>query len=121
MSEFVLLFRSTEAGSQAAMGTPEQAQRSLERWFAWLGELEANGNLKDRGQPLDRSGAVVRGTPTTVTDGPYVEAKEIVLGFNVISARDLAHATELAARCPIALGGGCVEVRPVMTLPTPDR
>jgi hypothetical protein len=54
---------------------------------------------------------------TTVTDGPYVEAKDLVLGFIVVEARDLAQATKLAAACPIAQGGGSVEVRPVMSMP----
>lgn len=119
MSEFVYLFRSTPEGQQAAMGTPERAQQSLEGWMAWIRELEAGGHLAHPGQPLDRTGKVVGGaaggTPT-VTDGPYVEAKDMVLGFIVVEARDLAHAAEIAAGCPIVLGGGSVEVRPVMSL-----
>jgi hypothetical protein len=116
MSEFVYLFRSSDAGRRAAMGTPESAQRSLETWRAWIEGLEAAGHLKDPGQPLDPGGKVVRGAPASVTDGPYVEAKDMVLGFIVVEARDLAHAVALAAGCPIAVGGGSVEVRPVMTL-----
>jgi hypothetical protein len=116
MSEFVYLFRSTHEGQQEAMGTPERAQRSLETWMAWIRELEAGGYLKHRGQPLERTGAVVRGAATPVTDGPDVAAKDMVLGFIVVEARDLAEAVRLAARCPIAVGGGSVEVRPVMPL-----
>ena len=116
MSEFVYLFRSTPEGQQEALGTPERAQRSLESYMAWIRELEAGGHLKQRGQPLDRTGKVVGGARRTVTDGPYVEAKDMVLGFIVVGARDLAHAAELAAGCPIAIGGGTVEVRPVMPL-----
>jgi hypothetical protein len=113
MSQFVFLFRSTEAAQQEALGTPERAQQSLQTWLAWIRELEANGHLKERGQPLERTGKVVRGD-RPVTDGPYVEAKDIVLGFLLIEARDLDHAAEIAAGCPIALGGGSVEVRGVM-------
>lgn len=121
MSEFVFLFRSSDAGRREAMGTPERAQRSLETWRAWIADLEAQGCLKEPGLPLDPGGAVVRGAPArgaaaTVTDGPYVEAKDMVLGFIVVEARDLEHAAEIAAGCPIALGGGSVEVRPVMSL-----
>lgn len=53
----------------------------------------------------------------TVTDGPYVETKDLVLGFNLIEARDLDHAAHIAAGCPIAQGGGSVEVRRVMAMP----
>ena len=115
MSEFVFLFRSTEADSAQAMGTPERAQRSMQAWLAWMRELEAKGCLKNPGQPLDRGGKVVRAQ--AVTDGPYTEAKDLVLGFITVEARDLSHAAELAAGCPMLHGSGSVEVRPVAKLP----
>lgn len=113
MSEFVYLFRATEAAQREAMGTPERAQRSLQAWLAWIRELEAKGHLKDPGQPLDRVGAVVRGKQRTVTDGPYTETKDLVLGFIVIEAKDLEQAVELSRGCPMLDGGGSVEVRAV--------
>jgi hypothetical protein len=115
MSEFVFLFRSTEADHLQAMGTPERAQRSMQAWLAWMRELEAKGCLKNPGQPLDRAGKVIRAK--SVTDGPYMEAKDLVLGFITVEARDIAHAAELAAGCPMVHGGGSVEVRPVATMP----
>ena len=117
MSQFVFLFRSTEAGQREAMGTPERAQRSLQTWLAWIHDLEAKGHLKERGHPMDRNGRVVRGKDKLVTDGPYVEAKDIVLGFIVVAAASLDEAVGLASGCPIVEGGGSVEVRPVATLP----
>jgi hypothetical protein len=117
MSGFVYLFRSTEEEAREAMGTPEQAQRSMEAVLAWMRGLEAKGHLTDPGQPLERSGRVVRGKKKMVTDGPYAEAKELVLGFIVVEARDLAEAVELAKGCPIVEGGGSLEIRPVMSPP----
>jgi hypothetical protein len=117
MNNFLFLFRSTEAGAREAMGTPERAQRSLQTWLAWIHELESQGHLKERGHPMERDGRVVRGKDKLVTDGPYVEAKDIVLGFIVIAAADLDEAVRLASGCPIVEGGGSVEVRPVATLP----
>ena len=114
MSEFVFLFRSDKATAERAMGTPENAQRSLQSWLVWLRELEARGSLKNPGQPLERTGVVVSGT--SVIDGPYAEAKDLVLGFLVVEARDLSHAAEIAKGCPIAIGGGAVEVRPVASM-----
>src|SRR5690348_1301863 len=101
MSEFVYLFRTSDAERRQAMGTPEQAQQSMQKWLAWIRELEANGNLKNPGQPLDSAGKVIRGKKRMVTDGPYVEAKDMILGFIIVEARDLAHATELAHGCPM--------------------
>jgi hypothetical protein len=119
MSEFVYLFRSSEDGRREAMGTPERAQRSMQAWLAWMRDLEAKGHLKNPGQPLETTGKVVRGGRKVVTDGPYVEAKDLVLGFIVVEARDLAEAVDLATDCPIVEGGGSVEIRPVMQLPLP--
>jgi hypothetical protein len=113
MSEFVYLFRASGEGRRAALGTPERAQRSLQAWLAWTRELEANGHLKDPGQPIEPTGKVVRGKEKVVTDGPFVEAKEMVLGFIIIEARDLAQAVELSKGCPMLQGDGSVEIRPV--------
>src|SRR5690242_16406548 len=48
-----------------------------------------------------------------VTDGPFIEGKEIVAGFCVIEAADLDAALEIARRNPATRQGGGVEVRPV--------
>src|SRR5262249_22796073 len=110
MADFVLLFRINPAAQQEAMGTPERAQQSMQRWLEWIRELEANGNLKARGAPLERTGKVVRGSKKMVTDGPFTEAKDIVSGFLTISARDADHAAELAKGCPMLHGEGSVEL-----------
>jgi len=113
MSEFVFLFRASPAEQREVMGTPERAQQALQAWLGWIRALEAGGHLKHPGQPLDPAGSVVRGGGTLITDGPYIEAKDIVLGFLVIEARDLAHAVDLSRGCPMLAGDGSVEVRPV--------
>ena len=115
MSEFVFLYRSTPDQQREAMGTPERAQRSLQAYLAWIRTLEAGGHLKAPGQPLDGSGRVVR-QDRAITDGPYIEVKDLVLGFIVVEARDLDEATELAHGCPIVQGGGSIEIRPVIQL-----
>lgn len=49
-----------------------------------------------------------------VTDGPFVDSKEVVAGVCVIEAPDLDAALELARRNPaVQWGRGGVEVRPV--------
>ena len=48
-----------------------------------------------------------------VTDGPFVDAKEVVAGFYVIEAPDLDAALAIAGSNPVVRGGGGVEVRPV--------
>lgn len=111
MAEFVYLFRTNDDARREAVGTPERAQRAMQVWLTWIRELEAGGHLASPGQPLAPTGKVVRAKE--VIDGPHVEAKDLVLGFIVVRANDLAHAAALAAGCPMLAGGGSVEVRPV--------
>jgi hypothetical protein len=48
----------------------------------------------------------------TITDGPFIETKEVLGGVFVLEARDLDHAVALAKLTPIVDGG--VEVRPLV-------
>lgn len=111
MSEFVFLYRSGEGGR-----TPERAQQMMQKWMAWLKELGEKGHIKDQGQPLERTGKLVKGRQKTVTDGPFAEAKDVVGGYTLIEARDLDQAAELSKGCPIFEVDGAVEVRPVMKM-----
>ncbi len=48
-----------------------------------------------------------------VTDGPFLEAKEVIAGFAILEAPDLDAALALARSNPAVWQGGGVEVRPV--------
>jgi hypothetical protein len=48
-----------------------------------------------------------------VTDGPFLETKEVIAGFFVIEAADLDQAIAVGRLLPIM--DGAVEVRPLMT------
>jgi hypothetical protein len=111
MSEFTYLFRGRQTS-----GSPEERQQHLEKWVAWFKDLGAKGHLKNPGHPLEGTGKVVSGTQKIIKDGPFAEAKDVVAGFIVVEADDLAHATELSKGCPILEVGGSVEVRPVQTI-----
>lgn len=117
MNEFIFLYRNTDQAHREAMGSPERAQKSMQKWRAWMKGLEEKGHLKSFGQPLERAGKVVGGKAKTVTDGPYAETKDVVGGYSVVLARDIEEAARLAAGCPVLEGGGSVEVRPVHVLP----
>jgi hypothetical protein len=51
-----------------------------------------------------------------VTNGPYVEIKELIGGYIMISADSLEEAAEISKGCPILSVGGSVEVRPVVPM-----
>jgi hypothetical protein len=57
MSEFTYLFRGRDLSA-----SPEQMQKTMQKWLTWFKGLEANGHLKDPGHPLEARGAVVRGS-----------------------------------------------------------
>jgi hypothetical protein len=54
-----------------------------------------------------RSGEVL------LTDGPYAETKEQIVGFDLIECENLDEAIEIAAAHPVA-AAGMVEVRPLV-------
>lgn len=56
----------------------------------------------------------VRGEDRLLTDGPFMETKEHLLGFILVDVPDLDAALEWAARMPVA-AFGTVEVRAVQT------
>ena len=88
--------------------------------------LDFNDGLRTKGtfieaealQPANRTACVrVRQGKTSVTDGPFTEAKEMVAGFYLIEARELTEAIAVASRIPSA-PLGTVEVRPTRQLET---
>lgn len=112
MSEFTFLFRGNDLSALSL----EQMQKYTQKWLAWRKEIGEKGHIKEDGNPLERTGKVVKGKEKSVHDGPYAEAKDIVNGYTLIEAEDLSHAAEIAKGCPILELGGSVEVRPVRIL-----
>ena len=111
MSEFTYIFRGRKTS-----GSPEEMQQHFEKWVAWFKDLNAEGYIKDPGHPLGPAGKVVSGKRKVVNDGPYAEAKDVVGGYIIVEANDLADAAELSKGCPILEVGGSVEVRPIQQL-----
>jgi hypothetical protein len=115
MANFTYLFRGNPANFRSL--SPEQMEQRMKSWMRWMDTLRQQGHLEKGGERLDFTGKVVRGQTKTVTDGPYVEAKDSISGFLIVSAKDLDQATELSKGCPILEGGeGSVEVRPIMPM-----
>ena len=114
MSEFLLVFRRDAASSQI-QPSPEQMQVMMKSWQDWLGGLGAQNKLVSPGNRLSPDGTVVK-PGNVVTNGPYVELKESVGGYSIISAESIDEATELSKGCPILAVGGSVEVRAIVSM-----
>ena len=111
MNDFLYIYR----GGQRPTGTPEQMQNTMQKWMTWMKELGDQGHIKDIGHPLEPAGKVVK-AHRTVIDGPFAEAKDLVGGYTLVQAKDLAQAADLASGCPIFEFGGFVEVRPIRAM-----
>ncbi len=110
MAKFLFIYRNTTE-SYGNM-SPEEMQKIMQKWQAWINEGLQKGWMLDAGDGLDKEGRIVNARKV-VSDGPFIEAKEIVGGFSIIQADSLDTATEIAKGCPIFLRGGTVEVRPL--------
>jgi hypothetical protein len=94
--------------------SPEQMQANMGKWMAWVEKLNKEGKYVS-GEPLLPGGKLVSG-PSSVTDGPYTEGKEVVGGYFVINAASYDEAVEECKNYPDFEYGGKVQVRQVMKL-----
>jgi hypothetical protein len=115
MKEFMLLIRTQ--GDHLTTLSPEQQQQHLQKVMAYMGGLMKNGKLKSA-QPLEMEGTIISGTKGKLKDGPYNESKEVIAGYFLIQARDLAEATQIARENPVFEDGtnARIEVRPVKVM-----
>jgi hypothetical protein len=107
MAKFLFVYRG--AGEHVAKMTPEEMQQHLGKWEKWIREGMEKGWMVDAGDGLTEEGRVVNAK--VVTDGPFVESKEVVGGFSIVQADTIDAAAQLAKGCPGLQVGGKVEVR----------
>jgi hypothetical protein len=82
--------------------------------FPWLDDVQARGVRLDgdRLAPPRRAATVrVRDGRKVVTEGPFIESKEAIGGFDILDCGSMAEAIEIAAAHPVAQLG-TIEVRP---------
>jgi hypothetical protein len=120
MKYLLLLNNSAEQWNEwRTMAGAEREQvraATIPRWnelFGWMSEqgIEATGLELD--DPAKAQVVQVREGETIVTDGPYIETKEVLGGYFLADCRDLDQAIELAERVPL-VGRGSVEIRPLV-------
>ena len=109
MKNFLLIIR----GEGPTDSSPEQMQQMLEDYKQWAGSL---GEAYVDGQRLENTGVLLESKDTITTDGPFLEAKEIIAGYVIVQTGDFEQAVDIAKNCPLA--DHCqIEVRPVLSLP----
>ncbi|HVE33592.1 MAG TPA: YciI family protein [Gemmatimonadaceae bacterium] len=112
MKFLVLVYNDTEMLGE--MPAPE-FNAQMRDCLSKADRMRANGNLIESQMLEDVSTAKsirVRNGRMVTTDGPFAETKEVLGGFNLIEARDMDEALEIAKQFPWS-SSGCLEVRPV--------
>ena len=98
--KFLFLYRSS--ADPREQPSPEAMQAGYMQWKTWMAKY-AKEILE---QPPARSGPKPGGAAAVcragaVTDGPYVEGKEVVGGWSFIETESMANAVEIAKEVPM--------------------
>jgi len=112
MKEFMLLIRN-EIDHQSSWSSErtEQFLKACERYISGLTEA---GKLVSA-QPMVREGRMISGSQGAWKEGPFTEAKEVIVGYYHILAEDIDDAVAIAKGNPeFAYGTTArIEVRPI--------
>lgn len=97
---------------------PDTSAEPLPDIQVWGDDVVARGKhvVGDRLRPAEDATTVrVRSGELLVTDGPFAESREWIVGFDVLECDDLDEAIEIAAKHPMARSGR-LELRPFWPL-----
>src|ERR1700682_2258934 len=116
--KYVLMFADRVEDQQMWEKLPQEqiatAYKQINDWFeehSRSGKIVGGEELKG---PNSSTTVRFKGGKPIVTDGPYIEAKEIVGGFAIVEVKDLDEALAMAKTWPGGGEGRIVEVRPVV-------
>ncbi|OAH99067.1 YciI family protein [Methylomonas methanica] len=93
----------------------DAAAKHFDEYTEFTQAIRDSGHYLSCNRLLPANAAItlrVRGGKVSITDGPFAETKEQLVGYYLIEADDLNEAIQVAARIPGAKLG-CVEIRPV--------
>ena len=83
--------------------TAEQQQADVQRHMEWFGKHRdhiVGGEELDAPRTVKTLRRGRQGEGIVVTDGPYIEAKEILGGFVILEAESMEQAVEIASEWP---------------------
>jgi hypothetical protein len=110
--KYVMLILDTEA---AAKLTAEERQAWGSEIMAWYEKNAGTGVLADGGAQLQGPDTAKTVRVGGVTDGPYIESKEVLGGYSVLEAETIDEAVEVAKGWPgVDRGLVTMELRPVV-------
>jgi len=87
-------------------------QEMYAKFQTWMSTFQEN--IVDMGGKLEGDGKIV--SSEGVTDGPFVESKEVIGGYMIIAADSMEEALEVARQSPgVAMPGSSIEIREINT------
>jgi len=93
----------------------EERFSNIPEMLKWIQGLAESGNYVT-GEPLAVTGRYVS-KDGVLSDGPFIEAKEGICGYDIILAENINQAVSIAQTCPLVMKGVAVrEVRPIVDL-----
>jgi hypothetical protein len=109
--KYLLVQRSapSTAGAKSEPPSPAQMQEMFTAFNAWKEKFKAE--IADLGGKLKPGGKVV--TAATVTDGPFVETKEIIGGYMIVEADGYERAVEVARGICGLSASSSIEIREI--------
>ena len=111
--KYVLLFGGTmEGADQLPEGHREAAMADYEKSGQWFEKYTKTGKIvggEELRGPSTATTVSRKNGKISVTDGPFIESKEVIGGFAVIDVADLDEAIAMAKEWP-----GTVEIRPTI-------
>ena len=111
--KYVLLFGGTMEGVDQLPGAErDEAVAAYEKSNQWFAKYYASGKVvggEELQGPSTATTVSKRNGKVIVTDGPFIESKEVIGGFALIEVADLDEALAMAQEWP-----GTVEIRPVV-------
>jgi hypothetical protein len=119
MKYALLIYSGPQAHAEPGADQRSTDDDVFESYLDYTRALKQSGALLgfERLEAEDTATTVrLQGGERLLTDGPFIETKEHLLGFYLIEAPDLDTAIDWAARMP-HMRHGAVEVRPVMPIP----
>lgn len=107
MTKYLFLYRTPEDQSDY-QPSPDEIQAMFAQWNAWKAKFRTN--VVDVGDGLKPGGRVWKNG--AVSDGPFVEAKEVMGGYSIVQAATYDEAAMVARECPFTFTpGASIEIR----------
>jgi hypothetical protein len=111
--KYVLLFGGTmEGAEQLPSPAREEAMADYRKSSEWFEKYTRSGKVvggEELQGPSTATTVSRRNGKVIVTDGPFIESKEVIGGFALIEVADLDEALAMAREWP-----GTVEIRPIV-------